>query len=936
LPNALVERERLLSVLDGALAAPLTLLSAPAGFGKTTLLSTWASRRKSHVAWLSLDELDTSPPRFWVALIAALRRCGRFGPSFGETVVARLQSPQPPPLSSCLSTLLQELDGREAHPAPIVLILDDYQVIAEPTIHQSLAFFLEHLPAHVHVILSSRVDPALPLSRLRVRGQLTEIREAELRFRLREASQYLGQLLSPPPSAEEVSLLVNRTEGWIAGLHLAALTLQKRADRAAFLQAFTGSQRYLLDYVQEEILARLPEQIRDFLLHTAILSRLDASICQAVTAAPTRAASQQMLAFLERANLFLVPLDEERHTYRLHELFREALLATLHTTQPEMEPVLHRRAARFYKAQGQWHEAIVHALAAADYSTAVWLMEQTVEQFWLRGELAVMARWVPALPEQTVREHAPLLLTTALYLLHTVGQTTEAQRARVHQQVRQLMARVESILQRSVAGTGHLTATTGIGAGTVSPPEEALLHRRLRLLRAGMGLHEAIAALDSERLNALHQEMQELDQDEEVIWHMLPLFCSVILHYRVRQEGAVLVPQLLSAKERVSPSGSHFANVRVRQWLALAAVEAGQLRLAYQENLAALELIEQMAGYAVLKGYFESVQVEVLYQWNRLEEARGRLQTFIQDAATWQQSDLLLSGSIELMEVELASGDLSAVQQVLQGFEQLEEYKGFADHWRHLPAMRAQWWLAQRQVKAASDWAAGVVFPQGAWERSLYHAFPVVIRVYFAQQRWTEALELLERWSGHLDRPANIRITITYLAQSLVALHQVGKREQAREIAARLFALTEPEGYLRVYLDEGEPMCQALEALLAPHSHQHEVAPSTTAYISQLLAVFEQEQQGASRSLQVAHTPEPALSSAQQASAAFSAPGASLTQREQEVLRLLATGASNQDIARTLVIELPTVKKHVSNLLGKLGATSRTQAIALARTRSLL
>ena len=936
LPNALVERERLLSALDEALATPLTLLSAPAGFGKTTLLAAWASRQKTQVAWLSLDELDNSPPRFWVALIAALRRCPSLTSSFGETVQALLESPQPPPLSTTLTALLHELESREVHPAPIVLIVDDYQIIEEPAIHESLSLFLEHLPAHLHLILSSRVDPDLPLARLRVRGQLSEIRADELRFREVEANRYLGQMLSPTLSAEEVSQLVNRTEGWIAGLQLATLTMQKREDRAAFLKALTGSQRYLLDYVQEEILARLPTDVRDFLLHCAILSRLDASVCQAVTASPTQAASQRMLVFLERANLFLVPLDEERHTYRLHDLFREALLATLHTTQPEMEPVLHRRAARFYEAQGQWHEAIAHALAAADYSTAVRLMEQTVEQFWLRGEAATMVRWVPALPEQTVREHAPLLLTTALYLLHTVGQTTEVQRARVHQQVRQLMARVESTLQPQVAGSGHPTAATGTGAGTVSPPEEALLHRRLRLLRAGMGLHEAIAAFDSERLSALHQEMQELDQDEEVIWHMLPLFGSFILHYRVWGEGARLVPRLLSAKERVSPSGSLFANARVRQWLAMAAVEAGQLRLAYQESLAALELIEQMAGSALLKGYVEAAQVEVWYQWNRLEEARGRLQTVIQDAATWQQSDLLLSGSIALMKVELASGDLSAVQQTLHEFEQLEEYQGFADHWRWLPAIRARWWLAQGQVREASDWATGLVFPQGAWEASLYHTFPVVIRVYFAQQRWTEALELLERWSEHLDRPANIRITITYLAQLLVALHQAGQRDQARVVAARLFALTEPEGYLRVYLDEGEPMRQALEALLPPHSHQHELASSTTAYISQLLAAFEQEQQGASISLVATPTLAPAPSPARQTSVIPSAPGASLTQREQEVLRLLATGASNQDIARTLVIELPTVKKHVSNLLGKLGATSRTQAIALARARSLL
>src|SRR5260221_8316695 len=424
--------------------------------------------------------------------------------------------------------------------------------------------------------------------------------------------------------------------------------------------------------------------------------------------------------------------------------------------------------------------------------------------------------------------------------------------------------------------------------------------------------------------------MQDLDQDEEVIWKMLPFFCSFILHYTVRQEGAVLVPRLLEAKEQVNRSGSPFATTRVMQWLAMAEVEAGHLRLAYQESLAALDLVEQMAGYALLKGYFEIVQVEVLYQWNRLEEARGRLRRVIQDAATWQNSDLLLSGYIGLMQVELARGDLSAVQQALHGFEQLEEYQGYAHHWRWLPAIRAHWQLAQGQLREASDWAAGVVFPEGPWEGSVYHAFPVVIRVYFAECRWREALDLLERRSRHLDRAANIRITITYLAQVLVALHQIGQSERAREIATRLFALTEPEGYLRVYLDEGEPMRQALLALRPRHDQDQPEAASTTAYVAKLLATFEQEQPGASRSLEPATTPEPAVASASPAQVA------PLTRREQEGLRLLAEGASNQDIAQTLVISLATVKQHVSNLLGKLGATSRTQAIAQARARSLL
>jgi LuxR family maltose regulon positive regulatory protein len=941
LPIVLVEREPLLSALDGALATPLTLLSAPAGFGKTTLLATWARRHEAQVAWLSLDELDTSPTRFWVALIAALRRCGGYAPGFGETAVALLESPQPPPLSTILTALLQELEGRSAPPAPIVLIVDDYQVIEDPAIHQGMSFFLEHLPAHVHLILASRVDPDLQLSRWRVRGHLTEIRVDDLRFQEGEASQYLGQMLSPPLSEEEVWRLMSRTEGWITGLHLAALTLQKRKDRAAFLQAFTGSQRYLLDYVQEEILSRLPERVRDFLLHTAVLSQMSASVCQAVTAAPERRVSQQMLAFLERANLFLVSLDEERRSYRLHELFREALLSALSTTHPESVPVLHRRAARFYEAQGEWAEAITHALEAADYSMAANLMEHTVEQFWLRGEAATITRWVLALPEALAREHARLLLSTALYLLNTVVQTTREQRERRYQEARQLMVRVEAALQARTDAPSSQISATGAEAGDVereaSASEHALLKFRLRVLRRLMAVIEATASGDFERLRSMQEVIEEaLGHDEEAIWQTVPLAGSFTIHYTVRHEGAQLVPRLLAVKERVSRSRSPYASIRVRQWLTLSAVRAGQLRLASEESQEALTLIEHLQGFALLKGYVQIALAQVYYQWNRLEEARALLRMVVHNAAAWQQLEQLAWGYAELIQVELARRDREAAELALHEVEQLVQRERFGIYPGWLPTMQAQWWLAQGQLEVASKWAASVVFPEGPWEGSLYDAFPVVMRVSFAERSFREAVELLDSWSFHLDRPANMAVTITYLSQSLVALHHAGQSERARLIAARLFALTEPEGYLRVYLDEGEPMRQALLALLAPHSRKPELAPSTATYLSKLLAVFEHEKQDASPSVVTAPTGEPALSSARQASARSSVPAVSLTRREQEVLRLLAAGASNQDIAHTLVISLDTVKKHVSNLLGKLGASSRTQAISQARARSLL
>jgi LuxR family transcriptional regulator, maltose regulon positive regulatory protein len=448
---------------------------------------------------------------------------------------------------------------------------------------------------------------------------------------------------------------------------------------------------------------------------------------------------------------------------------------------------------------------------------------------------------------------------------------------------------------------------------------------------------EATASGDFERLSRMQEVIEEaLDHDEEAIWQTVPLGGSFTIHYTVRREGAQLLPQLLEVKERVSRSASSYASIWVRQWLALAAVRSGQLRLAYEEAQVALTLIEQMKGFALLKGYFEIALAQVWYQWNRLEEARDLLRMVVHNAAAWQQLELLAWGYAELIQVELARRDRPAAQQALHEVEQLVQRERFGIYPGWLPTMQAQWWLVQGQLEAASKWAASVVFPEGPWEGSLYDAFPVVMRVYFAEHRWREAVELLDSWSSHLDRPANIELTILFLAQSLVALHQSDKSEQARAIAARLFALTEPEGYLRVYLDEGEPMRQALLALLTSHSRQQELAPSTAASISKLLAAFEYEKQDASPSVVTATTQEPALSSARQASAVSSVPGVSLTRREQEVLRLLAAGASNQDIAQTLVISLDTVKKHVSNLLGKLGASSRTQAIIQARALSLL
>jgi LuxR family maltose regulon positive regulatory protein len=688
--------------------------------------------------------------------------------------------------------------------------------------------------------------------------------------------------------------------------------------------------------------------VRDFVLHIAILSRLDAAACQAVTATPARRTCQRLLEELERANLFLVPLDEERRWYRLHDLFREAVLAALEQTHPDLAPTLHRRAASFYAAQSEWAEAIVHRLAAADFESAAGLMEETVEHFWVRGEAASMTRWVLALPQPVVRQHARLALTVALYLLNTVTYATAEQRVRTHAEVRQLMARVEAALGPRVPAAKGAEASRWPSAPDPEPPtnssrteerqasaaEDALLRRRLRALRLNLDFLEASARGDLDRLRRMQPEIEEIqdaldrDAEEEPIWQLVRLFSLFELHYIVRQEGAQVVPQLLEAKRRASQSGSQFATVKIMQYLALAALEDGKLRLAFEESRAALDLIEQIAGYAVLKGYFEMVQIEALYQWNRLEEARSRLHAVLDDATMRQHLDVLGGSYLALLRVEVARGDQSAAEAALRGLEDLVGREGFGTYPGVLPSVRALWWLARGQLADAAAWAATVDFHDGTWENSLYFDFRIVMRTYFAQHRWAEALALLERWRGQLDHPGNSGVAIMFLTQWVVALHQTGHGEQAHEVAERLFALTEPEGYLRMYLDEGEPMRQALRAFLPSRAGAHPLAPSAArgahaAYVSTLLAAFKRQQphQGPSLESRVPGAPAPTLS---------------LTRREQEVLRLLADGASNQEIAQTLMVELSTVKKHVSNLLGKLHATNRTQVIAQARARALL
>jgi LuxR family maltose regulon positive regulatory protein len=938
LPGSLVERSRLFGELDAAFSHPLTLVLAAAGSGKTTLLSAWvaawpqvllrggtkwgAEPRGSEpaYAWLSLDEPDNDPMRFWLSVIAAVRT--RL-PTCGAVARELLRSPQAPPLSTILTTLLEEMAQVERE---IILILDDYHMISDQTIHDSLLALLDHPPANLHLILASRTNPALPLSRFRVRSQMLEIRDQDLRFTQQEATSFLVEGMGLPLSEEEVATLATRTEGWIAGLQLAALSLRKRQDLSAAVSDFGGSHRYLLDYVQQDILAHLPQTLQDFLLQTSILTRMNAALCQMVTAAPDERVCQQMLEELERTNLFVVPLDEQRQWYRLHDLFREALRARLHLSQPELVPFLHLRAARFYEAHRELQEAIPYALAAADYPYAAHLMEQAAPALWLSGEARTVHTWVFSLPDPVLRSHMHLALVAALRFVNSANLGNETLYATMRAQVERAFARLEGLLRskRELA---------------LSDAEVALIGRRLRLLRALIEMRAIIQHGDTERLRQLAQETEALPQDEEVGWNIIPLFLSFRLLAVLQGEGASLIPRLLAAKQQVAEAGDFLATIRVISWLTLAYTQSAQLHQAYRECLEGLRLAEHIGGRTFQAGYLYYQLFEASFACNRLEEASDWLQRLQRIAQDWQQVELLVRGEIGSGRLALARGDLESAHQALQHLDALLEQEGFAYHAPWVSMLRVQWWLDQGNLVEASAWAAQTMDSLDTWDSLRKMDMLMVVRVLLAQQHATQAIEMLERWSQYLAQSEDNETAFQFLALQVAALQQAGKREQAAEVAARLLTLMEPEGHIRMYLDAGPSMKHVLKALMAALQDGKLGAPALSisrSYVLRVLSAFEQEED---RSIQgrdalpalihktLSRTPQHAVQGG---------PIEPLSRQEQRVLRLLVAGRTYAEMAQELIVSPNTVKTQISSIYRKLGVSRRAEAIAMASRLHLL
>ena len=938
LPGSLVERFRLFDDLDAAFSHPLTLISAAAGSGKTTLLSAWvAASSQGHTrggtmqsakrrgaepacAWLSLDEPDNDPIRFWLSVIAALRTCL---PACGEAAQELLRSPQAPPLSTILTTLLDEITQVDRN---FILILDDYHVISNQAIHDSLLALLDHPPANLHLVLASRTNPAFPLSRFRVRSQLIEIRDQDLRFTQQEATSFLVKGMGLPLSEEEVALLSARTEGWIAGLQLAALSLRKRQDLSAAVSDFGGSHRYLLDYVQQDILARLPGSLQDYLLQTSILTRMNAPLCQMVTATPDVRACQQMLEELERTNLFVVPLDDERQWYRYHDLFREALRTRLHASQPELAPLLHLRAAHFYEATGELREAIAHALAAPDYPLAASLMEQGAPALWLSGEARTIHTWVFSLPDPVLRSHMDLALDAALRFVNSANLGNETLYASMAAQVEPAFARLEGLLQSK-------------RALALSDAEVALIGRRLRLLLALIETRAIIQHGDTERLRQLAHETEALPQDEEVGWNIIPLFLSFRLIAVLQGEGASLIPRLLAAKQQVAEAGDFLATIRVISWLTLAYTQSAQLHQAHRECMEGLRLAEHIGGRTFQAGYLYYQLFEASFACNRLEEAADWLKRLQRIAQGWQQVELLVRGEIGSGRLALARGDLEAAHLALQRLDALLEQEGFAYHAPWVSVLLVQWWLARGNLAEASAWAAKTIDSLDTGDPLRKMEMLMLVRVLLAQGDATQAIDLLDGFCHHLERSGDSDTTIQVLALQVVALYQAGKLKQAEAVAVRLLLLSEPEGYIRVYLDAGTSMKQVLKGLLAALQDGTPGAPALSIsrpYVLRVLSAFEQEEGRPAQGRDaLAVTRHQTLSQApeQAVQRGLIEP---LSRQEQRVLRLLVAGQTYTEMAQELMVSPNTVKTQISSIYRKLGVSRRAEAIARASRLRLL
>jgi len=855
-----VRRDRLLNRLDEGRNSKLILISAPAGFGKTTIMSTWIETSALPTVWLSLDPEDNDINRFLAHSINAL---GGISPQASQASLSMLNSTQSPALDSILTLLINELSSIQTD---FFFFLDDYHLIENQQIHAFLENLIEHIPLKMHLVVSSRSDPPLPISRLRVRGQLTEVRQNDLRFSPDEAADFLKRTFHLNLTAEQIAVLDTRTEGWIAGLQLAALSMRGREDINTFIQAFSGSHRFVIDYLADEVYSQQPEDLRVFLCQTSILDRFTAPLCDVITG---RKDSVAVLRKLEDANLFITPLDEQRIWFRYHHLFSDFLRARL---DEQTKAYLNKVACQWFIEEGLYSEAVKYALMTRDDDITVSAIAGAVPDAFNKGAFQSVLGWMDALAEDTVLNN-PILATYKGFVLFLTGPHQEA-------------------LPYADAAEKH-----------ISPDTPEPLYGKFLSLKAHVALCEGRS---DECIRYSYDALENLSEQDIFIRHLTLNILGQLLE--MRSDVASAVDIYRQAYESGWRSGDYVGSLVVFTNLVFSLNELGR-------RLEAVTLCEQAIADRKThskKGapFLDAIYLPwslLLYEANKLNLAMEYAQRAI-DLLTAVNFPLgILWAEYILALIHKANGDLAPARDLILRGGQLTTQLGreqVQGQW--FTALEAQIELEGGNLSRAVQWAEKLKYtPQDIphlWSEYPYFTY---IRILLAQNKNEDAQMVLEKMESQAAEQGRFRKLITIHLLQAITLDKINNTSQAVNQLERALELAVPERYYRAFLDEGEAIAQLLPAA-------RQTAPS---FVDELLLNFRTPHHP-TREVEWLIDP--------------------LTEREQEILRLVARGMSNREIAEALFVTLGTIKKHLNNIFSKLSVKSRTQAITRGRELGLL
>ncbi len=874
----LVRRNHLIERLQQGMEAPLTLISAPAGFGKTTLLAQWLAESGRDTAWLSLEPEDDEPMHFLSSVIAALQT---LDPHLGSSALALLHATPPtppPPPDIVLAQLAAELLERAQR--DMTLVLDDYHVITAEALHRAMAALVEHIPPQLHLVIATRVDPALPLARLRARGQLCEVRVAQLQFLTEETSDFLETVMGLDLPAEAIDALQSRTEGWIAGLQLAALSLQGRSDVKQFLADFSGSHRHIVDYLVEEVLVRQPEAVQSFLLHTSILDRLTGPLCDAVTG-ETR--SDALLEHLEHANLFLIPLDERRQWYRYHHLFADVLRARLQRkVGTEGLAALYTRASVWYEQNGMPAEAIEAALSASDFGRAAHLIDidtPLVRSMLVGFEAQTLIRWLERFPNEVLFTDAHLCLIYAFSL--GISETSDAYEVPLVVAERLFQAEGnhkrlgQAFALRALAAMDRGKGTQAVMYGTQAfqlLPEDAMLERSVvaSALAEGYRLVGEVAAARRVLTEArqLHEQSGNVNS---ILNDTIALGDLLVMQGRLHEAADIYSTVLESAGERQS-----FA-------------------------------IRALIGLG-----------NITRELNELDTAEEYLEQAVTIASKRRDQMRLAHASLMHARVIQASGDAEGTKEAWAAALGLAQACSYSSLVEQAQAYQVRSWLQRGWMDDVVRWQKACPFSHDAPPEYQQEVLALtLVRVLIAQGEAGEALRMLERWHLHARTQGRTGSEIEMLVLSALAYARQSKAGQAMQLLQQALLIAPSEGYVRVFVDEGVPMAVLLHMALSRWKGK-----SGADEVHRLLAALESEQRAHGSLTPAIHHGVP--------------PFEPLSAREHKVLRGLSAGLSNAEIAAELVVSVNTVRTQARSIYHKLNVRNRHEAVALARHWRLL